>query len=335
MGLLKFFWLLVLVSCLPTPSFGTQTTNEFIALGQKISNQYGNRHWPGLSQTAFPVLLLDKTGAQFFCPLQPPKGFAAAPMDPATQCPVYTRTKPGFSLQMKATFPFAGSGPVVVLGAPEFTDSNPAAWIATLLHEHFHQYQMGRAGYYQTLNALDLQGDDATGMWALQFAFAYQDEAVGAALAELSAQLVEILETTNPKTAKQKALQYARKRAGVLQVLSEPDRRYFEFQLWQEGVARYTELVMAEHAASGSFTASRAHDFAGLSSNLRNRIVQTLKAGDLAKHQRVYFYSFGAGEALVLDKINPNWRQQYFENGFSLELFFAQSLRLVGDTQIK
>ncbi|VAV92821.1 hypothetical protein MNBD_ALPHA06-825 [hydrothermal vent metagenome] len=329
----RFFWLLALVSLLPKPSLGAETTSEFIALGQKISSQYGNRLWPGFSQTAFPVLLLDKTEERFFCPVVLPKGFAAQPIDPATKCPVFSRNNSGFSRQMKASFPFAGSGPVVVMGAPEFSDSNPAAWIATLIHEHFHQYQMNYTGYYQQLKALDLQGDDETGVWALEYAFAYQDEAVGAALTQLSTRLVDILAQTDRQIAKQKALQYAHERPAILGVLSEPDRRYLEFQLWQEGVARYTELVMAEHTASGGFSIAGGHDFAALAANLRERITQTLQQAELAKHQRVYFYSLGAAESLVLDTINPIWRSDYFESGLSLGYFFAQSPSVDGGLQ--
>jgi hypothetical protein len=228
---------------------------------------------------------------------------------------------------MKATFPFGGKEPIVVVGDTGLSEGNSAAWIATLLHEHFHQYQMSWSGYYDELDALDLKNGDKTGMWALNYPFAYEDPAIGQGLAVLGLQLARILQEKDPDEAMAKARAYARLRPLVLGALSEPDRRYLEFQLWQEGVARYSELAMAEFAAGGTDTRlSKTHDYAALAANLRMQMLGNLQDSSLSRDRRVYFYSFGAAEALVLDDLNPHWRQHYFEHPFSMAGFFLAAL---------
>ncbi len=42
----------------------------------------------------------------------------------------------------------------------------------------------------------------------------------------------------------------------------------------------------------------------------------------LDKVKRTAFYAVGAAEGLVLDRANPGWRKQYFEEKFSLDPHF-------------
>ena len=103
------------------------------------------------------------------------------------------------------------------------------------------------------------------------------------------------------------------------------DDRYLNFQSWQEGVARYTQLKMARLAAE-KFTSSSA--FAALAdyqpfgveaSTLERAIGEELTQLKLGDAKRVLFYSTGAATALLLDRINPGWRAHYFETLFTLE----------------
>ena len=43
-------------------------------------------------------------------------------------------------------------------------------------------------------------------------------------------------------------------------------------------------------------------------------------AADLTRQQRVSFYSFGAGLALLLDQDGDRWKDQYLIHKFALEL---------------
>ncbi|MBL1431100.1 MAG: hypothetical protein COA60_006280 [Robiginitomaculum sp.] len=306
---------------LPAIAFADQV---LMAEARKINRAYGGQLWPGFSTEDFPILIVGHEHDRFYCAKKAPIGFTLFSIDADTNCRIDIRAGGQFSTNIKATFPFAGSGPVAVVGAYGVIKSNSTAWVATLLHENFHQYQMNWNGYYSGLADLDLAGDDDSGMWALNYPFAYDDLQVIAMIQNNSIDLVTVLTEPDKTIRKKLALQYAVNRANRLSILTDADRRYLEFQLWQEGVARYTELALAEFASSGTHTSlGLDHDFAALASNLRNRILQTLNEGKLSQHQRVYFYSLGAAEALVLDEIDHNWRDNYFESGFSMAGFFA------------
>jgi Na+-transporting NADH:ubiquinone oxidoreductase subunit NqrC len=43
---------------------------------------------------------------------------------------------------------------------------------------------------------------------------------------------------------------------------------------------------------------------------------------DLAKLKRITFYSFGATEGLLLDRLNPRWKSEYFQRMFSTDSYF-------------
>jgi len=316
----------IVVVLLSPPAFGEPAkTNALIADGQKLATQYGNRLWPGFSQTAFPVLVLEETGERLLCADTPPDGFVVSSIEPITNCSVHTRSPGVFPTHLQATFALPNTGPVVVMGAPALSEASPAAWVATLVHEHFHQYQMSWPGYFTNLHALDLHSGDETGMWAIHYPFAYTEPVTQTALAQLSRQLINILAEPQRNIRRAKAQAYARQRPGILSALSDTDRRYLEFQLWQEGVARYTEMVLVEYAAAGK---NGPHDFAALAANLRERITTKLTQEQLSKHQRVYFYSLGAAESLVLDELGDQWRARYFAEPFSMARFFSDAIKV-------
>jgi hypothetical protein len=95
-------------------------------------------------------------------------------------------------------------------------------------------------------------------------------------------------------------------RRAFLAQLSPDDHKYLGFQLWQEGIARYTEIAAAESAAGYHPTEAyrRLPDyepFSGGSSKLRDYTLQELCTVDLSKSGRAAVYSFGAVEGMLLD----------------------------------
>jgi hypothetical protein len=105
------------------------------------------------------------------------------------------------------------------------------------------------------------------------------------------------------------------------------DRKYFSFQLWQEGVARYVQIKSAETAAdyqpSAAFSALPDYiPFSTYALTIRSRTLNVLKSVDLTHAKRESFYSFGAAEALLLDRINPEWKTQYFQHLLTTEPLF-------------
>ena len=62
--------------------------------------------------------------------------------------------------------------------------------------------------------------------------------------------------------------------------------------------------------------------FANYGAKARTDTLQELRKADLASWKRTVVYSFGAAEALLLDRLHPNWKDEYFSHSFSLNQFF-------------
>ncbi len=323
---MRRLWLFVFIIAWLAGAGFTQVprTEELLALGRQLGNRYGNHIWPRFSQTPFPVLLLEKAGERLFCPQIIPEGFNFIGHDIVTDCQVYHRADNHFAREMQATFFPVGRFPVVVMGEPELSENNPAAWTATLLHEHFHQHQMSWSGYRAAVMALDHDNDGAKANPAISYQFIYDDAKTVNLLALLAQYLTAILREPDRTIAIEMAGSYARLRPLVLAGLAPEQQLYFEFQLWQEGVARYTEIALSEFAASDTTSViGNEIDFAALAANLRKDMMQSLANSSLSQQKHAYFYSFGAAEALVLDIVNSNWRQRYFESPLSMAGYFA------------
>jgi hypothetical protein len=122
---------------------------------------------------------------------------------------------------------------------------------------------------------------------------------------------------------------YLNEREKLKSVLNERDYRYLSFQLWQEGISRYTEYKIAARAGqhyepTASFKS--LNEFEGFKTVaegiLSASILAPLQKFDLARDKWEAFYSYGAAEGLLLDRINPKWRDEYFKKKFYLEEYF-------------
>jgi hypothetical protein len=308
---------LVIILFLSMLSSPLRSVSPLIAEARTIAQQDGNTIWPGFAKTPFPILLIEKKNSFLFCPAGPAKDFDPLGTEYVTGCLVKTR-KPEFAPDLQATFPAVDDTPTVVIGMPAQTQGNGTAWIATLLHEHMHQTQMGRADYPAQIKALGLEGDVQDGAWMLNFPFSYADPKTGEAFATMAHELLGALEAKTGAQLRSHMLRYHAARRAAFGRITAQEARYAEFQLWQEGVARYSEIALAEAAIDGAKRRKSAHDYSALALNLRARVRQNLRHFDLAKNGRVSFYALGAGEALLLDRTRPNWRNQYFDSGMAM-----------------
>jgi hypothetical protein len=55
-----------------------------------------------------------------------------------------------------------------------------------------------------------------------------------------------------------------------------------------------------------------------LQQQIYQRITRQLENMNMPQWKRVSFYAFGAGEALVLDHLNPEWKELYLEHMFDM-----------------
>jgi hypothetical protein len=296
----------------------------------RIGDALGNQIWAGWNQAPFAVLLVTPENEFLIRHPKPAADFVLLGDDTLLKSKVYyrKRTQP---LNFLATFPIAGV-PTIVVGQAENTAKKTSTpWVVTVLHEHFHQLQYSQPGYYDDVNALGLSHGDQTGMWMLNYPFPYDWMEMEEHFSLLSLLLADVLEAKTGSDFAAKLAAYRQQRRELELTLSPDDYKYFSFQLWQEGIARYTEYRIAKLAAgryrpSPSFRALKDYEpFAKVAAATKSGILTELRISQLADYKRVMFYALGAGEGLLLDRVNSRWRQRYFAEKFYLDKYFPSA----------
>lgn len=272
---------------------------------------HGDALWPGLADAPFRMLLNDGEREFLVCG-DVPDGFEPAGTDAATGCSLAAR-EARFGPNLLATFPLFGVS-TIVIGTPEQTGQTPRAWQQIVLHEHMHQFQDSHpAASYAAIQALDLHGGDETGMWMLNYPFAYDDPATAEAARSLADAALAALDADADgfDTAFNA---YAGARAAFIAGLTEADTRYYEFQAWKEGVARWVELALARLEGDTDEAARQ-----------EARLRQELRDLSLPDWQRVAFYALGSADAELLERRGADWRTAYFDQPFQLGTHFVSA----------
>ena len=298
----------------------------------RIGDALGNQLWTSWTKAPFAVLLVTPDHEFLIRHPKPAADFVLLGDDTLLKSKIYYRKRtqpPGFL----ATFPIAGV-PTIVVGQAENTGKKTSTpWVVTVLHEHFHQLQYSQPGYYSDVNALGLSRGDQTGMWMLNYPFPYDWMEMEEHFSLLSLLLADALEAQTRSDFSRKLAAYRAQRRELELTLSPDDYKYFSFQLWQEGIARYTEYRIAKLAAeryqpSRAFRALRDYQtFARVAEETKRGVLNDLRISQLEDYKRVMFYALGAGEGLLLDRANPRWRQRYFAEKFYLDKYFPKLSR--------
>jgi hypothetical protein len=292
-----------------------------------LNDQLSDRVWPGWRKTPFAVLLLTDDYEFLLGHPQPPADFTAAGNDPLLKTKVYYR-KRTMPPNLQATFPIGGT-PTVVIGQAENTQSKTSTrWVVTLMHEHFHQLQYSQPDYQESTLGLKLTRGDQSGMWMLNYAFPYKSEEVNKAYGAMCERLAVALDDKQAMPLAERVSAYLDARDQFRQAISEDDYKYFGFQLWQEGIARYTEYRIAALAAShyrptAAFRALKDFTpYSDVATKMRARIQAEIEKPALSEHEREVVYGFGAAEALLLDRARRDWRRRYFAEKLQTASFF-------------
>ena len=303
----------------PLPADDAVRINEFYRLSVQIQDKI----WPGWSKTPAPLLLVTSDTEYLAHFPTPPKEFLKVGDD------VYARTRQ-FPPNLQATFPAFGFPPVIVIGEPKSTSSQTSTpWIIVVMHEHFHQLQWAQPEYLKAIADLGLSKGDATGMWMLNYPFPYEVPEIAEAFAYLRDSLLNTLNEVDQQKFAQLSKKYLKDRKQFFAQLMPDDHKYFSFQLWQEGVARYTQIKAAE--AAGDYQPSAAFaalpdytPFSTLAVSARSRTLDELKHIDITQSKREVVYSFGAAEALLLDRIDLTWKDEYFKHLLTTDPLFPK-----------
>jgi hypothetical protein len=299
------------------PSDDAVRIHEFYRLAQQIQDEL----WPNWSKVPSPLMLVTPEGEFLTYHPSPPRDFKDVGSG------FYFRQRQ-FPTSLLATFPAFGPPSVIVIGQPKNTDAKTSTpWLLVVMHEHFHQLQNAQPGYFQALAALGLARGDNTGMWMLNYPFPYDQPEVASSFSRLRDLLLAAVNQADEKKFKKLARRYIDARGKFFAQLAPDDRKYLEFQLWQEGIARYTQIKSAEAAVHYQPTPEYAalsdyESFTAYAAHARTDTLNELKRTVLPEWKRTVVYSFGAAEAMLLDRIHPNWKENYFKHPLSMEPFF-------------
>ena len=300
------------------PAADAVRIHEFYLLAPQITDQV----WPGWNSTPAPLLLVTKQTEFLTHHPHPPADFKKIGND------VYARPRQ-FPVNLLATFPAFGPPSVIVIGEPENTEAKTSTpWLFVLMHEHFHQLQDSQPGMFEAVDKLGLSRGDTTGMWMLNYPFPYTRPELAYSFSALRDCLLTALGEKDQAAFVTAANKYVAARKKFFAQLSNDDRKYLSFQLWKEGIARYTQVRSAELAAkyqpTGEYRALPDFEsFGDYASVARTQTLKELQKVDLAADQRVVVYSWGAAEGFLLDRLDPMWKEGYFKNLFTLDLYFA------------
>ena len=166
----------------------------------------------------------------------------------------------------------------------------------------------------------------------LNYPFPYDSIELGEQFSEMCVLLFKALSSIGTPSFTEDVQNYLQARTTIAKTLLPGDSRYFSFQVWLEGVARYTEYHMAKLAAerykpTDDFRSLEDYlPFQERARDIHDGTLSNLEQLSLAEYGRVAFYYVGAGEALLLDEVNPEWRAHYFSEWFTLDnLFLSQA----------
>lgn len=287
----------------------------------RLTPQIADKVWPGWSTTPAPLLLVTNDAEFLTHYPDPPADFKKFGEG------FYVRPR-HYPANFLATFPAFGPQSVIVIGEAENTDAKTSTpWLITVMHEHFHQLQDGQPGLLEAVKGLGLARGDTTGMWMLNYPFPYDKPELVSSFAQLRDALLAALNESDGGKFRLLARRYVAARRQFLAQLSADDRKYLSFQLWKEGIARYVQVKSAEAAATYKPTPEYAalpdyESFESYAARARLETLKELKQADLAKWRRVVVYSFGAGEGFLLYRLDPKWREGYFQHLFTLDPYF-------------
>lgn len=310
-----------------------------------VIRQVGDRVWPGWTDGPLPVLVIDDEYEHLLNPpdrWQPPPDFQQTEQRFADQ-PVYRRDRV-LPPTLRASFPIAGL-PTAVVGAWRGSEETPNEWVITLTHEWFHVLQL-RRGEQQKVERLQLGALDNPS-WQLDYPFPYADPDVGHAMQLFGQALYDVWLNSRHLPQEGQRTFVAETAWAALQNLqailnlkhSEGAHRYFQFQTWKEGVARYTAVQVAREVASlelndqyqhvpgftllqGATTYTRLWEDV-----IRNNYWLIRNAGRPGERDRTSFYGLGHGMAELLDLLAPSWKDRYFDLDVWLDDLMADTMQ--------
>ncbi len=317
-----FFLLNLLINCsaegktpksLPVNS-DIQKEICLIRTTQYVILHFGDSIWENISDTPLRILLITDSLEYLFNHDSPNASFEWYQYDSSLCTNIYVRPRK-FPVFLRATFPAVNGIDCIVAGNTQNTEKSDEDWIIMLLHEHFHLYQNENPQYKKNISLLAQKISKGNDNWMLDYNFPYNDTIINELFKEYTSSVYNISMVLNNKNTNERVIPYVPDLSKIQNLMDPDDYDYFRFQIWQEGIATYTEYQYLKILSknSNSFKESRALDYALKDEKLLKDYTKYLLETDLRKSQRNLFYSLGLLEGIINDEINPEWKTEYFK----------------------
>lgn len=296
-----------------------------IRAAKTLVQRDGASVWPGIEKIPFSMILVSRDTETLFC-APPVAGFDAGGVDTITGCSVQFR-KRVFDVSLSASLDVGDEPSMIVIGLPKALGLGQTDWILTLAHEAFHQYQARLPGYSAKVDGLGLAGGSANGQWMLDYPFPYADPALGAAMDAMAGAGQAFLEGSSPAIRQAAIASYIAARRQAMATTTPQHWRYYEFQVGQEGIARWTEraFALAASRSDGAIAKAATSRRLWLINSLRSIREQGVKVW-----KRGAFYELGAVEAEMLTAMGVTWRGGYAEQPFAVGELLEQACKRTG-----
>lgn len=289
----------------------------------------GEELWKGWTSINIPFNYIDKEYEYLIGHPEPPKDYTALGKDELLNCIVYGKKREK-SENIAATTYINGFD-CVAIGSPETLDLDTTRWVIVAIHEMFHVYQ-GVRGSVQKVATLDLAyGEDAS--WQINYPFPYDDEILQNSIHMQGYLLFQALSSDDDFNILYNALTLHEaisvyKELIMLKYGNLKNYKYSEFQEWKEGIAKYTEIKMAELAA-GDYEPLSAFknmnnfvSYKQLWDNNYKLQINVVRHCGKGTGGRITFYYLGYGKGLLLDKVLPEWKNYCFDKSTWLDDIF-------------
>jgi len=216
----------------------------------------------------------------------------------------------------------------VVLSSPKITGMTKEEWIIAAIHEMFHVFQ-SKEGYQKKVKSLKIgYGKDAS--WMLDYPFPYKDTLLQTISHMQGYLLFKIYQSDNFKDNIYdcfllKDILSLYKNYIIKQYGNKNNYKYSVFQQSVEGVAKYTEIKMAEIAKNDYIPLNPDIHF----SDIYTKQINVIRHCGKGTGGRLTFYYLGLGMCLVLDKIYPDWKENYFTTAWLDEIFNKSLMQII------
>lgn len=278
-----------------------------------IIKHYGDSIWENISNIPLRILLITDSLEYLINFNNPDKSFELYNCDSLLNTNIYVRQRK-FPPFLRATFPAVNGIDCIVVGDCKNTEKSDEDWIVMLLHEHFHLYQGANPEYNENVSLLAQKISNDSDNWMLDYDFPYNDALLNELFRDYSSSIYKTFINLNKNEFNLERERWLANQTKIQNHLKSNDYNYFQFQLWQEGTATYTEYkyLVCLNLNSRYFKENCNLEFCLKYKDLLTAYSTTLQKNDLQKNTRNHFYALGLFTGIIKDKTIPEWKKNYF-----------------------